>query len=89
MTDRLTDREAVRRALMFGAEWERSLIDAYRDQSGSLNHLDDENQRVVDDCRKNIQAFRRVLDRYFGGRPKPLPLKLVDIRDIPITPKES
>jgi len=85
MTDRLTDREAVRRALLFGTEWERSLIDAYRDQSGSLNHLDAENQRVVDDCRKNIAAFKRVMERYFGLPPKPVPLKLVDIRDIPIT----
>lgn len=94
---RLTDREAIRRALYFAMDWERSLIGAYNpsrmyhhDSDGNLiQGLDEESQRVVDDCRKNIEAFKRVLARYYGEKPRSLDFgKPISIAEL-LAEKES
>jgi hypothetical protein len=88
---RLTDREAIRRALNLAVEWEISLIQAY-DHSGAY-HLDEtgnvvrgpdeEGQCVIAECRKNIEAFKRVLTRYYGQKPRSLDLgKSVSVSEL-------
>lgn len=61
MSNRITDKIAVRRALEIAIDTEESLMDAY-------NY--DATADAVKRAKKNIAAFRRVLDRYFGGQRK-------------------
>lgn len=61
----MTDKRAMRTALMIAIDTELALIDAYRDGfSGKVN----ENEEGVKIARRRITAFERVLDRYFGGK---------------------
>ena len=70
MSGRLTDKKAVCRALHFAIEWEESVIDAYHN---------DEKEEAVQMARRNIAAFTRVLDRYYGGRRTMIPSGLKSI----------
>lgn len=58
MTERRTDRRAIRLALEIAIDTEESMIDAYNM---------DESHEAVKDARRNIESFKRVLDRYYGG----------------------
>lgn len=58
---RLTDRVAIRRALEIAIDTEESLIDAY---DGDLT------QDGPKLAKQHVDAFTRVLNRYYGGRRK-------------------
>jgi len=59
---RLTDRAAIKLALGAAIQWERSLIEAYRDDlTGKV--MDDP---AVAESRRRIAAWRRVLARYYS-----------------------
>ncbi len=62
----MNDRDAVRRALLLAIEWERSLIDC-------LNEKHADQRAQADQCRQNIAAFERVLDRRYNGARLPQP----------------
>jgi hypothetical protein len=59
MTTPLTDRKAIRLALEIACDTEEALVDAWDN--------DDQEKSVVQ-AKRNIAAFKRVLDRHFGGR---------------------
>lgn len=65
MSERMTDKNAIRVALLIAIDTEESLIDAYggnRDEVG------------VQIAAKRIAAFKRVHERYFGALPgDPMP----------------
>jgi len=71
----LTDRKAIRLALNIAIDTEESLIDAYDNNA---------KEESVKRAKQNIAAFKRVLDRYFGGRrPDPLAKgKFVSLTDL-------
>lgn len=62
---RLTDKLAMRSALLIAIDTEESLIDAYTPSHGPAK----ETEEGVIIARRRIKAFKRVLDRYFGGVP--------------------
>jgi hypothetical protein len=64
---RLTDRAAIRLALLLAIDTEESLVHAYEDPSGKIP----EREPGVILARRNIAAFERVLDRHFNGARKP------------------
>ncbi len=59
MTERLTDKQAVRIALSVAIDTEESLVDAYKG---------DETEPAVQEAKRRIAAFHRVLERYYGNR---------------------
>lgn len=59
---RLTDKAAIRLALEAAIEWERSVIDAYRDE---FTREPNEDELAVINARRKIKAWRRVLGRYY------------------------
>lgn len=64
MTDRLTDKRAIQIALNIAIDTEDAMIDAYGDDKTAAGAVQ---------ARKNIDAFKRVLTKYYGG-PKKDPL---------------
>lgn len=86
---RLTDRRAVYRALHIAIETEEALIESWMPPSylpdGPLRdqHLADTkpNRQIHE---RNIAAFRRVLDRHYGGQRVTIfdELKPVAVEDI-------
>lgn len=66
MSRRLTDAAAIKLALHMAIDSEDSLIDAY-------DHMRDtpEGQKAVSAAQKNIDAFRRVLKRYYAEPRSP------------------
>lgn len=56
----LTDRKAIFIALRIAIDTEEALIDAYRGYKGI-----DETEPGVIGARKNIKAFKRVIERYY------------------------
>lgn len=77
---RLSDKQAIRLALLYAIDWEKSCIGAYTEQREHMteeykaaNPLDPEILEMLDQWRANIRGFRRCLDRYFGGGMVPLP----------------
>jgi hypothetical protein len=68
MSTRYTDRQAIRVALELALDTEEAMCESYRDHNGKV--MEQESGVII--ARRNIAAFRRVLDRYYGGRqPKP------------------
>jgi len=59
---KLTDKNAIRVALNLAIDYEESLIDSYR----TVPEQDPERQDVVERAQKRIDAFKRVLQRYYG-----------------------
>jgi hypothetical protein len=55
-----TDRDAIKAALFLAIEWERSML-------GALSEQYEEQRKQADQCRANIMAFERVLDRRYAG----------------------
>ena len=64
MAPRLTDKQAIRIALLVARDTEESLVDAHRDH---LTREVDESEQGVRIARRRIKAFERVLDRYYPG----------------------
>lgn len=58
---KLTDKQAIRVALSLAIDYEESLIDSYSSVSDSA-----EKEDVVGRAQKRIDAFKRVLQRYYG-----------------------
>lgn len=56
----LTDRKAIFLALNIAIDTEESLIDSYSGYNGI-----DETEQAVIHARKNIKAFKRVIERYY------------------------
>lgn len=63
---RLTDKKAIKVALHLAIDVEESLIDAYSD----VPKDDPLRKESVGRAQRNIDAFKRVLDRYFGGHKR-------------------
>lgn len=59
---KLTDKQAIRVALNLAIDYEESLIDSYR----TVPNEDPEKIDVVGRAQKRIDAFKRVLQRYYG-----------------------
>ena len=69
MGKRYTNRAAIRVALELALDTEEAMCDAYRD---GITQKIMEHEPSVIIARRNIAAFKRVLNRYYGGRqPKP------------------
>lgn len=81
MSDRLTDRQAVFRALHVAMESEYALIDAYRSE---ITKEVPESEQAVIDARRNIAAWQRILRRYYGSAEHPTDKKLRGARYVPI-----
>lgn len=63
----MTDRNVIKLALQLAILEEESLIEAYR---GEYSRKINEEEPGVIDARKNVEAFKRVLKKYYGGVPK-------------------
>lgn len=72
----MTDRQAIFLALNLAVEWEAELRDGSRGDVAQYNQ-----------CVANIAAFKRVLDRYYGGGRKD-PTSGATLRDV-LTGKEK
>lgn len=74
---KLTDRAAVRLALYLAIDYENSLIDAYRngyvDNNGVYhkNAIHPDNFDTTNSAAQNVEAFKRVLERYYGEKYTP------------------
>jgi hypothetical protein len=69
---KLTDKNAIKVALLVAIDTEESLVDAYRSpHTGKV----DETEPGVIIARNRIFAFKRVLKRYYGITESPDPLK--------------
>ena len=81
MAERMTDHRAIRLALRYAIDWEECSIDSATSQ---FQAPDPETQAQIDQYQRNIAAFKRVLDKYFGGaRPRKLPTgKAVSLREL-------
>ena len=64
MATRMTDKQAIRIALLVARDTEESLGEAYRDH---LTREVNESEEGVQIARRRIKAFERVLDRYYPG----------------------
>lgn len=62
---RITDKRAVLIALHLAIDTEKSLIASHR--NAHTGHLNEDEPGVIR-ARHNIEAFNRVLDRYYGGK---------------------
>ena len=67
--NQLTDKAAIKIALFLAIDTEMAMIDSYRDHDGKII----EGEMGVQLARRNVAAFQRVLDRYYGGARRKLP----------------
>lgn len=89
MPRRLSDKQAIRLALYYAIEWERSFVGSYTEprqrmpkEWNDANPFDPQTQETLDKARANIRAFRRVLDRYFGGQPEMPKGKVITLQEL-------
>ncbi len=90
---KLTDRQAVLRALHAAIEAEESIIDSWMPPDWAPDEYKRQhiagNSEQISLHQRNIEAFTRVLDRYYGGRQRPLAfLKEIPVEDLPSTNQE-
>lgn len=60
----ITDKQAIRIALELAREYEGTLIDSYR----NVDDADTSKIAAVGSATRRIEAFDRVLNRFFGGK---------------------
>ena len=63
MTEKRTNKQIIRTALLLAINWEHGLLDSYRGATG------DETIKMRDLCSRNIADFTKLLTEKYGGFP--------------------